>query len=74
MDMLLKFGIGVDSSTFELPRYETPHYETGVFNMRFFKTGFAENLGLFCFPSRNLTTVNTLMLLLLLSCSGDLNG
>ena len=44
MDMLLKFGIGADSSTFGLPRFTTPHYQMG-----FFKMGFAENLGHKCF-------------------------
>ena len=42
MDTLLKFGIGADSSTFRLPRFATPYYQMG-----FFKTGFAENLGLY---------------------------
>ena len=41
MDMLLKFGIGADSSTFGLPGYATPLYQMG-----FFETGVAENLGL----------------------------
>ena len=50
MDMLLKFGIEADSSTFELPRYVTLGFETGVFKTGDFKTGkfktgFAENLG-----------------------------
>ena len=42
MDMLLNFGIGADSSTFRLPRFATPYYQMG-----FFKTGFAENFGLY---------------------------
>ena len=51
MDLLLKFGIGADSSTFGLPRFAMPRLETGVFKtgdfkMGKFKTGFAENLGL----------------------------
>ena len=29
MDMLLKFGIGANSSTFRLPRFEMPRFETG---------------------------------------------
>ena len=50
MDMLLKFGIGADYSTFELPCYATSHFEMGIFKMGDFKignfkTGFAENLG-----------------------------
>ena len=40
MKILLKFGIGADSSTFGLPRFATPHYQMG-----FFKMGLAENLG-----------------------------
>ena len=50
MKILLKFGIGADSSTFGLPRFTTPRYEMGVFKTGVFKTGkikmeFAENLG-----------------------------
>ena len=50
MDLLLKFGIGANSSTFRLPRFATPHFEPGVFKtgnfkMGKFKTEFAENLG-----------------------------
>ena len=49
--MLLKFGIGVNSSTFQLPCFAMPRFEKGVFKtgdfkMRNFKTGFAENLAL----------------------------
>ena len=49
MDMLLKFGIGADSSTFGLPRFATPSYEMGDFNLGVFKTrkfkmDFADNL------------------------------
>ena len=40
MNMLLKFGVGADSSIFELPRYATPRFKTGIFKM-----GFAEKLG-----------------------------
>ena len=51
MKILLIFGIGADSSTFELPHFATPRYEIGIFKTRVFKmgkikTGFAENLGL----------------------------
>ena len=50
MDMLLKFGIGADSSTFELPHFETPRFKTGKlktghFKMGKLKTGLTENLG-----------------------------
>ena len=50
MKILLKFGIGADSSTFGLPRFAMPRYEMGVFKTGVFKagkikTGFAENLG-----------------------------
>ena len=50
MTILLKFGIGADSSTFGLPRFAMPRYEMGVFKTEVFKmgkikTGFAENLG-----------------------------
>ena len=55
IDLLLKFGIGADSSTFELPRYAMPgfktyvfkkgDFKTGKFKTGKFKTGFAENLG-----------------------------
>ena len=50
MDILLKFGIEANSSTFRLPRFAMPCFETGVFKMGDFKTGkfktvFAENLG-----------------------------
>ena len=53
MDILLKFGIGADSSTFGLARFATPRYEMGVFKTGVFKTGkiktgFAENLGHWC--------------------------
>ena len=50
MDMLLKFGIEVDSGTFELPRFETPRFKTVKLKIGNFKTGklkmgLAENLG-----------------------------
>ena len=45
MDMLLNFGIGADSSTFELPYYATSCCEMGVYKTGFYKTEFAENLG-----------------------------
>ena len=50
MDMLLTFGLGADSSTFELPPFETPRFEIGLFKTGDFKTGklkmeLAENLG-----------------------------
>ena len=50
MDMLLKFGIGADSSTFELPHYPTPvskrgFSKRGISKWGFSKRGFAENLG-----------------------------
>ena len=50
MDMHLIFGIGADSSTFELPRFETPHFKMGKLKKGHFKpgklkTGLAENLG-----------------------------
>ena len=58
MDMLLKFGIGANSSTFELPRFETPHFKTGKLKMGHFKTGkfktgLAENLGLYRVHNKN---------------------
>ena len=51
INMLLKFGTGAYSSTFELARFELPRFETGIFKMGNFKTGkfktgLAENLGL----------------------------
>ena len=45
MDRLLKFGIGANSSTFQLPRFATPRFKMGVFKTGKFKTGFTENLG-----------------------------
>ena len=50
MKVLLKFGIGANSSTFGLSRFATRRYEMGIFKMGVFKmgkikTGFAENLG-----------------------------
>ena len=42
MITILRFGIVVDSSTFGLPHFATPCCQ-----MRFFKMGFAENLGHF---------------------------
>ena len=50
MKVLLKFGIGADSSTFRLACIATPRYEMGVFKTEIFKMGkiktrFAENLG-----------------------------
>ena len=50
MDMLLKFGIGANSSTFGLLCFATPCYEIGVFQTEVFKMGkikpgFAEYLG-----------------------------
>ena len=42
MNMVLKFGIGADSSTFGLPPYATPRYQMG-----FFRMGLADNLGLY---------------------------
>ena len=50
MDMPLKFGIGADPSTFELPGFETSRFKTGKLKTGHFKTGklktgLAENLG-----------------------------
>ena len=47
MNIILKFVIGVDSSTFGLPRFAMPHYQMEVFKTGEIKTGFAENLGHF---------------------------
>ena len=52
MNILMKFGIGADSSTFGLLRFRTPCYETGVFKMEKIKTGFAENLGQYDYPDK----------------------
>ena len=43
MDMLLIFGIGADSSTFELPCYTTPNFETGGFQNGGFQNGEIQN-------------------------------
>ena len=49
MNVLLKFGIGADSSTFRLLRFAMPRYEMGVF-----KTGFAvSNKIRFCQIEKN---------------------
>ena len=40
MNILLKFKVRADSSTFGMSHYATSHYQMG-----FFKMGFAENLG-----------------------------
>ena len=45
MNMPLKFGIGADSSTFELPRFENPRFKTGDFKTGKLKTGLSEKLG-----------------------------
>ena len=61
----LKFGIGVDSSTFGFPRFATPRYEMGVFKTGKIKTGFAENLGHsnsdIIFPLRNVVIKGVIM-------------
>ena len=76
MDMLLKFGIGADSSTFGLPRFATPRYEMGVFKTGVFKTGkiktgFAENLGQYV-VEKFLTALCALMLIALVRARADI--
>ena len=43
--MLLKFGIGADSSPYELPHFETGNFKTGNLKMGKLKMGLAENRG-----------------------------
>ena len=78
MNMLLKFGIGVNSSTFGLPCFATPRYEmgvfkTGIFKTRKIKTGFAENLGQYV-VEKFLTALCALMLIALVRARGHLHA
>ena len=43
MDMLLKFGIGADSSTFELPHFKVPRFENWAFQNGGYQNGEIEN-------------------------------
>ena len=78
MNILLKFGIGANSSTFGLPHFATPCYEMGVFKTGVFKTGkiktgFVENLGQYV-DEKFLTALCALMLIALVRARGHLHA